>query len=91
MTVGLSNGQVYAGYVDKADVSVAASERDIILREPALYNEADGMYRTTPYQTMFRLGSTITSVAAVSDPRDDKRITSAGESLFREDKTSGSE
>jgi hypothetical protein len=91
VTVGLSNGQVYAGYVDKADVSVAASERDIILREPALYNEADGMYRTTPYQTMFRLGSTITSVAAVSDPRDDKRITSAGESLFREDKTSGSE
>jgi hypothetical protein len=71
--------------LDKADVSVTASERDIILREPALYDEAEKTYRTTPYQTMFLLGSTIASVAAVTDPRGDKRITSAGEDLFREE------
>jgi hypothetical protein len=57
ITVGLSNGQVYAGYVDRADVSVAASERDIILREPALYDEATHADRATQYQTMFLLGS----------------------------------
>ena len=85
VTVGLTNGQVYAGYVDKADVSVAASERDIILREPALYDEVEKAYRTTPYQTMFLLGSTIASVAAVTDPRGDKRITATGEDLFREE------
>jgi hypothetical protein len=50
VTVGLTNGQVYAGYIDKADVSVAASERDIILREPALYDDTQRAYRTTPYQ-----------------------------------------
>ena len=89
VTVGLTNGQVYAGYVDKADVSVAANERDIILREPALYDEAEKAYRTTPYQTMFLLGSTIASVAAVTDPGGDQRITSTGEDLFREETDDG--
>lgn len=89
VTVGLSNGQVYAGYIDKADVSVAASDRDIILREPALYDEAANLYRATPYQTMFLLGSTIASIAAVTDPRGDKRITRAGEDLFASEATSG--
>lgn len=89
VTVGLTNGQVYAGYVDKADVSVAASERDIILREPALYDETEKTYRATPYQTMFLLGSTISSIAAVTDPRGDKRITSAGEDLFEKETNGG--
>lgn len=87
VTVGLTNGQVYAGYIDKADVSVAAAERDIILREPALYDEAEKTYRATAYQTMFLLGSTISSIAAVTDPRGDKRITSAGEDLFSKEST----
>ena len=82
VTVGLANGQVYAGYIDKADVSVAANDRDIILREPALYDERGNKYLATPYQTMFLLGSTIASIAAVSDPRGDERITMAGEDLF---------
>lgn len=89
VTVGLANGQVYAGYVDKADVSVAASDRDIILREPALYTDAEKVYRATPYQTMFLLGSTIASIAAVTDPGGDKRITTAGEDLFGKETTSG--
>lgn len=89
VTVGLANGQVYAGYVDKADVSVAASDRDIILREPALYDETANTYRATSYQTMFLLGSTIASIAAVSDPRGDNRITTAGEDLFAQETNSG--
>jgi hypothetical protein len=91
VTVGLTNGEVYAGYVDKADVSVTASERDIILREPALYDETEKTYRATPYQTMFLLGSTIASIAAVSDSRGDERITSAGEDLFSEETSNGDE
>lgn len=88
VTVGLTNGQVYAGYIDKADVSVAASERDIILREPALYDETQRAYRTTSYQTMFLLGSTIVSIAAVMDKQDDMRITSTRKDLFREETNS---
>jgi len=89
VTVGLVNGQVYAGYVDKADVSVAASDRDLILREPALYDETENAYRATQYQTMFLLGSTIASIAAVSDPCGDERITTAGEDLFGQETSSG--
>jgi hypothetical protein len=46
-------------------------------------------YRATPYQTMFLLGSTIASIAAVSDPRGDQRITTAGEDLFAQETSSG--
>jgi hypothetical protein len=88
VTVGLTNGQVYAGYIDKADVSVAASERDIILREPALYDEIERAYQTTSYQTMFLLGSTIASIAAIMDTPDDVRITSTGKYLFRKETNS---
>jgi len=89
VTVGLTNGQAYAGYIDTADVSVAATERDIILREPALYDETANTYRATLYQTMFLLGSTIASIAAVSDLPGDQRITSAGEDLFRKEMSNG--
>jgi hypothetical protein len=85
VTIGLTNGQVYAGYIDKADLSVAASERDIILREPALYDEAARAYRMTSYQTMFLLGSTIVSIAAIMDTQDDVRITSRRKDLFGEE------
>lgn len=91
VTVGLANGQAYAGYIDKADVSVTAAERDIILREPALYDEAAHTYRTTPYQTMFLLGSTIASVAAVTNLAGDIRITTTGEKLFPQESRHGSE
>ena len=88
VTVGLTNGQVYAGYIDKADVSVTASERDIILREPALYDETEHAYRMTSYQTMFLVGSTIVSIAAVMNPRSDARITSTDKHLFRRETNS---
>jgi len=85
VTVGLTNGDVYAGYIDKADVSVTAAERDMILREPAAYDPDLKQYRTLQYQTMFLLGSTVASVAVVTDTAVDKRITGVGESLFVEE------
>ena len=38
---------------------------------------------------MFLLGNTIASIAAVTDPRGDERITSAGEELFDEETSNG--
>jgi len=89
VTIGLTNGDVYAGYIDKADVSVAASERDIILREPAAYDPDTKQYRTLQYQTMFLLGTAIASVAVVTDAAADKRITDVGESLFLKESNGG--
>ncbi len=91
VTIGLTNGDVYAGYIDKADVSVTAAERDIVLQEPALYDADLKRYRSLEYQSMFLLGSTIASVAVVTDAEADKRIIAIGESLFLEDSTDGNE
>jgi hypothetical protein len=82
VTVRLTTGETYAGFIDTADVSVAANERDVILREPAMYDEQRRTYRSLQYQTMFLLGSTL---AAVTDLSIDKRITRVGEELFQED------
>jgi len=70
VTVGLANGQVYAGYIDKADMSVAAAERDMILREPRLFDEKDRAFRVTRNKSMFLLGSTIVAVSVVRDLRE---------------------
>ena len=84
VTVGLTNGDVYAGYIETADSSVAAAERDVILREPALYDQRLMRYRSLHYQSLFLLASTITSVAVIFDAAKDKRITRIGESPFAE-------
>jgi hypothetical protein len=83
VTIGLSNGEVYLGYIDVADMSVAATERDIILREPARYDVATGQYRAMEYQSMFLPGPLVCSVAVISDVSIDKRLTVVGEILFQ--------
>lgn len=84
VTVGFSNGEVYAGYIETAESSVAAAERDLVLREPALYDQRLMRYRSLPYQSLFLLASTIASVAVIFDAAKDKRITRIGESPFAE-------
>lgn len=84
VTVGLTNGEVYAGYVEIAESSVAAAERDVVLREPALYDQRLMRYRSLPYQSLFLLASTIASVAVIFDAAIDKRMTRIGESPFAE-------
>jgi len=84
VTVGLNNGDVYAGYIETAESSVAAAERDIVLREPALYDQRLMRYRSLPYQSLFLLASTIGSVAVIFDAARDKRMTRIGGSPFAE-------
>jgi hypothetical protein len=84
VTVGLNNGEVYAGYIEAAESSVAAAERDLVLREPALYDQRLTRYRSLPYQSLFLLASTIGSVAVIFDAARDKRITRIGGSPFAE-------
>lgn len=89
VVVGLETGHAYLGYIDVADISVAGAERDIILREPAAYDEQLQRYRATPYQSLFFPGSIVSSVGVVTDPRIDKRVTSPGELLFDEGGSDG--
>jgi hypothetical protein len=89
VTVGLTDGAVYAGYIEAADSSVAAAERDIVLREPALYDQRLMRYRSLQYQQLFLLASTIASVAVIFDAATDKRITRIGESPLGEEDNDG--
>ncbi|HEV7486574.1 MAG TPA: DUF6338 family protein [Thermoanaerobaculia bacterium] len=91
VTVGLNNGDVYAGYIGPADVSVAAAERDVILLEPALLDQRLMRYRSLQYQSLFLVGSTILSMAVITDAAADKRITPIGESPFVEETHNGIE
>ena len=89
VTVGLDNGDIYAGYIGRADVSVPAAERDLILQEPAVFDKRLMRYRSLQYQSLFLVGSTILSMAVITDAAADKRITPIGESPFVEETHNG--
>jgi hypothetical protein len=77
----LENGQRYAGMVQNADVSANASERDLVLCEPALYDSATGDYLATPYQYMYFPAKMLSVVGALS-VSSDKRLSTMGHSIF---------
>lgn len=77
----LQNGESYSGFIETADVSVASSERDMILREPAFYDKEADEYSTMQYQSLFIPGSFLSSIATVHDPTD-RRIIPAGQAVF---------
>ncbi len=82
VVVGLTNGESYSGYVDVADVSVSAEQRDLILREPAEFDSEKSEYIASKYQSLFIPGNLVASVAVVHDPAQDKRIIPVGELVF---------
>ncbi|HEV3073211.1 MAG TPA: DUF6338 family protein, partial [Thermoanaerobaculia bacterium] len=73
VVVTLQNGETYSGFIETADISVAGSERDLILREPASYDQERDEYRASKYQSLFLPGSSLSSIATVYEPTD-KRI-----------------
>jgi hypothetical protein len=82
VVIGLQNGESYSGYVDVADTSVGAQERDIILHEPAKFDDEKIEYRALKHQSLFIPGALVASVAVVHDPMLDKRIVPVGELVF---------
>lgn len=82
VVVALQSGDVYAGYVEAADTSVAAAERDILLREPARYFEVERVYRASEYSALFLVGSSIASIGAIADPERGDRKIAPGTLLF---------
>lgn len=84
--VTLRTGESFAGKMHHADVSVGPEFRDVVLEEPALYDEDAGVHRTTWYQHLFISGSDIASVATVymEDVDTEDRMTMPGDLLFEE-------
>lgn len=87
VVIGLKNGNVYAGKIKTADLSVSADERDIILEEPCLYE--NGNYRSLNYQYIFIPSENLYSLAVVHNSKLDKRIIAVGENLFKGEDDNG--
>jgi hypothetical protein len=82
VAVTLDNRETYVGYVRACDVTAERGERDIVLSEPAVYDESTKNYVSTPYQHMFLRADLIYCVAAIHDPVIDKRRVAVGASPF---------
>ena len=88
--IGLKNGNVYAGKIKTADLSVSSEDRDLILEEPCLYDEKVNNYKALNYQYIFIPSENLYSIAVVHDPKiDKKRIITIGEDLFKEEDENG--
>lgn len=87
--VALKNGDSFAGMVDSADTSVGPGERDIVLEEPAEYQEEVADYVAMNYEYLFIPGEAVASIAAVHDPELDSRKTELGTRIFRKGSTDG--
>ena len=53
VAVTLDNKETYVGVVRACDVTVEKGERDLVLAEPAIYNETTKNYVALPYQHIF--------------------------------------
>lgn len=87
VAVTLDNRETYVGFVSACDVTVERGERDLVLTEPAVYNEETKDYVALPYQHMFLRADQIYCVAVIHDPSVDKRTFAVGESPFSEQET----
>ena len=79
--VTMKTGEVYAGLIRSADISVSPTSRDLVLAEPAQYDGGRQNYITLPYQYLFLQAPSIASIGLVAAPQD-VRTTTIGEPLF---------
>lgn len=81
--VSLQSGETFLGFIERADVGVPHSERDLVLAEPAQRQE-DGTYLVPPYQYLFVPGELPAAVAVYANEEDvAKRATSPFTYLFK--------
>jgi hypothetical protein len=84
VVVHLTNGEVYAGMITYADISVGQSDRDIVLGEPAQFVKDENNYKVLQYQQLFLPAALISSIGVVHDPDIDIRVSKIGSNLFPE-------
>lgn len=85
VVITLTNSDVYAGFIKSADKSVALSERDIVLAEPAQYDEEKKTYIALRYQYLFLPATMVSLIAVVyRSDTDSGRVTEVGKPIFEE-------
>jgi Family of unknown function (DUF6338) len=82
VTVGLRTGDAYLGKLHYGDDAVPQNERDIVLAEPALYDQEKKNYVSTANQFLFLPAEIIQSIAALSNVNRDSRTIPIGEAVY---------
>lgn len=82
----LRDGRVYVGMLEQADTSRGPQHRDLLIQEPALWEEDVGNYRATGELYLYVGGEQITSLSAITDPDRDARVTESGKLIFEGEK-----
>ena len=88
IVVSLKSGDAYAGILARGQLSVSRDERDIVIEEPAQYNEDTNAYTALPYQYLYLSGDSVYSIAACSVPGD-SRTTEIWRPIFLDEANDG--
>jgi hypothetical protein len=78
----LKSGDAYAGQLLVVDTSVAGTDRDLVLRDPAKWNPETNSYCRLHYRDLFVPAALLESIATVYDPDKDRDATPPGQPLF---------
>lgn len=82
VVVTLTTGDVWVGMVHCVDTSVADTERDIAISEPALLDSATGQYKVTPYHSMHFPARIVQNVGVLANASDTRIGPGVGQPLF---------
>jgi hypothetical protein len=81
VTVVTTDGNTYVGKIETADDYVAPEDREVLLEEPARYDEEEDAYFATEYQHLFLPADLIESVAVLSN-EEDERLSQPGQKIL---------
>jgi hypothetical protein len=82
VVVSTEGRKSFLGVIDTVDTNVPRNSRDILLEEPAQYNEDHGVYVAMAFKSLFIRSELITSVSVLYDPAEDERVTKVGEVVY---------
>lgn len=85
VVVTLHSGEVYAGMLLIAEQGVAQSERDLVLRSPALWSVDGSNYQVLPYRDLFLPSALVQNIGTLRLAKDADLPTQVGTHLFREE------
>ncbi len=87
ITVATASGESYAGKLVHCDVNVGATERDIVLSEPAKFDPDRNRYRTISNQFLYLPAQDVHAIGVVYDPAiDQSRTVPIETDLFEEER-----
>lgn len=81
--MSLHDGSTYAGIIETADTGVPPGDRDVLLLEPARYDEDRNAYVVMRHQHLFLPSALSASMAVVYDEdSEEERLIQVGQEIL---------